>query len=187
MLFLLFATVAILLMVHAMLHNSPLMPSSDEQPPSDSHSDETVKLSKDDLFPIPYDDDSDYHTDSLELHDIQNFIKAKAQIVYNGRIYSIDTDHYIIGHDESCNLTVVEKSVSGYHCKIDYQDNTFMLADIDSKNGTYLNGKRVTKSAELHNGDEIRLGLVAVIFKRHSDDNNPHVLDVSDWNTPLEE
>ena len=173
-LFLLFSTVVISLIFYAILRSPHPTPLNNKQSPSGIRPDDNTQ---------PHDsddsDDSDDITISLNLHDIQSFIRAKAEIVYNGKVYSIDNDHYTIGHDEECNLTVVERSVSGRHCKIDYKDNTFTISDIDSKNGTYLNGQRVIKSTELHNGDEIRLGLVAMTFKRRSDDYN--VVNIAAW------
>ncbi|MBQ9521393.1 MAG: FHA domain-containing protein [Oscillospiraceae bacterium] len=161
LIFLLFSAILLFLMFYTMkdtLNASPhpTSPSNDKESQSDR-----------------------YNTVTLNLLDVRNFIKAEAEIVYNGKAYSIDSDHYIMGHDEECNFTVAEKGVSGHHCKIDYQDNTFTLSDLGSRNGTYLNGEPVTRSMELHNGDEIRMGLIAVKFKRRFGDDNSSSGDVT--------
>ncbi len=53
-----------------------------------------------------------------------------------------------------------EKGVSRLHAKIRRQDKSFVIEDLDSANGTFVNGYSLTheESLPLHNGDEIRLG-----------------------------
>ena len=119
---------------------------------------------------LPQDSSSaKYGGDTASLGDIQDFIKAKAEILYSGNAYAIDTDSYKIGRDNSCNLVIPEESVSGVHCEIRYEKNKFTLFDLLSTNGTYVNGKSIG-SVELRNGDEIRIGYAVVMtFKRRNE------------------
>ena len=113
---------------------------------------------------------------TMALDDIQDFINAKAEVVYGGKTYAINSDCYKIGHDDSCNLKVSEKGVSGVQCEIRYKNNSFILSDIHSKNGTYVNGRRLAEDVELFNGDEISMGFAVMEFKCHNqrkaDDGN---------------
>lgn len=62
-----------------------------------------------------------------------------------------------------------ERGVSSIHAMIDQQQGNFVLADLDSSNGTFINGERLAprQVGILHNGDEIRLGnLFARIYFR---------------------
>jgi|SRR5579859_423788 len=50
--------------------------------------------------------------------------------------------------------------VSRYHCEIRFLNNTLVITDLDSDNGTYINEARLYpyEIRVLHNGDEVRLG-----------------------------
>ena len=61
----------------------------------------------------------------------------------------------------------VEQGVSRQHAKIQRMDDTLMLVDLESTNGTYLNGQRLQphQPRMLRDGDEVRLGhLVMHVF-----------------------
>lgn len=61
----------------------------------------------------------------------------------------------------------VEKGVSRQHAALEVNEDTLMLIDIGSSNGTYLNGQRLLPNQPrvLRDGDEVRLGkLVAHIY-----------------------
>jgi EAL domain-containing protein (putative c-di-GMP-specific phosphodiesterase class I) len=61
---------------------------------------------------------------------------------------------YVIGRDESADFCVESSRVSRKHVMIDRQDAGFVLRDLESTNGTYVNGKRVTEVA-LADGDVV--------------------------------
>ncbi len=63
-----------------------------------------------------------------------------------------------IGRKPDNNIFVDNQAVSGHHAKITLSNNTFVIEDLNSLNGTYLNGEKVSKS-ELYNGDVITLGV----------------------------
>ena len=52
-----------------------------------------------------------------------------------------------------------------------YSDGVFLLEDLNSKSGTYLNGKKI-HSAVINVDDEIRLGAVVFQIKRIKETNN---------------
>jgi pSer/pThr/pTyr-binding forkhead associated (FHA) protein len=52
---------------------------------------------------------------------------------------------FVIGRDESADFTVESTRVSRRHAVLDEQDGAFVLRDLDSTNGTYVNGKRVSE------------------------------------------
>ncbi|MFO7742777.1 MAG: FHA domain-containing protein [Anaerolineae bacterium] len=56
----------------------------------------------------------------------------------------------------------LEGGVSRRHCKICYQEGRYLVEDLGSANGTFLNGKRLTPylTHALENGDELQLGRV---------------------------
>jgi pSer/pThr/pTyr-binding forkhead associated (FHA) protein len=65
-----------------------------------------------------------------------------------------------IGSKPDCDLVVNVPSVSGHHCRVTYEETGFTLEDLDSTNGTYLNGERIIGPARvtLSATDTIHLG-----------------------------
>lgn len=62
-----------------------------------------------------------------------------------------------VGRSSSCDLQVEDEKISGRHCRLYLKIDRLELYDLDSKNGTYLNGIRVDRS-EVFLGDEVQLG-----------------------------
>jgi pSer/pThr/pTyr-binding forkhead associated (FHA) protein len=67
-------------------------------------------------------------------------------------------ESFIIGRDSEADLQIPDNKVSGHHCRISSGRDGFLLEDLDSTNGTYLNRKRIKKPALLNYGDRIVLG-----------------------------
>ena len=74
---------------------------------------------------------------------------------YVGRL----VDHIIIGRSESAGLRVPDEEISGQHCRIDLVDGRLVVvADLNSTNGTAVNGVPVKGRQRLESGDLISLG-----------------------------
>jgi len=67
------------------------------------------------------------------------------------------TGSITVGNKDECDLTLNDKQVSGLHLEISRRDNVFQIADRNSANGTYLNSRKLTRPAELSDGDIISL------------------------------
>lgn len=74
-----------------------------------------------------------------------------------GRYFSISRDRVLIGRSSNCSLVLAEPSVSRQHARIERQDDGFVLIDLESGNGTFVNGERVAERAIQH-GDELGFG-----------------------------
>ncbi|MBC6935731.1 MAG: FHA domain-containing protein [Chloroflexi bacterium] len=75
----------------------------------------------------------------------------------------ISRDEIIVGRDESCDVPLPERQISRQHIRIYRQNDRFYVQDLDSKNGTWINGQPLKGSTELHDGDEIQLALTTRI------------------------
>lgn len=62
-----------------------------------------------------------------------------------------------IGRLESNDICIKEQHVSRQHASIAYQDGMFMISDLGSANGVFVNDQRLTEAYPLVAGDEIRL------------------------------
>ncbi len=70
---------------------------------------------------------------------------------------------FTIGRRSLNDLTIVGKGISRKHCRIDYDGEFFWLIDCDSHNGTFVNGRRITKCM-LYDGDSLRIGHSRLTF-----------------------
>jgi DNA-binding winged helix-turn-helix (wHTH) protein len=78
---------------------------------------------------------------------------------------------FIIGRDEGCHWRIDHKRISRVHMHILYEAGCTYVQDWHSKNGVYLNGRRLTlgERRPLNDGDTLQLGKVVVVrFERAS-------------------
>ena len=69
-----------------------------------------------------------------------------------------------IGRHESCEVKFQSNVVSRQHAMLQLDDNgDYILIDLGSRNGSFVNGQRVAIPVTLHNGDEISVGDCRVI------------------------
>jgi DNA-binding winged helix-turn-helix (wHTH) protein len=84
---------------------------------------------------------------------------------------------FIIGRDPSAAVPVDEDTVSWTHARLTVSgtgaDARARLEDLSSRNGTYLNGRRLDGPTEVHDGDELRVGSVVRAFWRISREKSP--------------
>ena len=72
-------------------------------------------------------------------------------------------DSKTIGREPGNDVVVENLLVSGYHARVDQAGKDFVLTDLQSKNGTFVNGERVA-STKLKNGDQILIGKHLLVF-----------------------
>lgn len=68
-----------------------------------------------------------------------------------------------VGREANNSIQVPDSSVSGAHARIRKTPEGYLLEDLNSRNGTYVNGERI-QSRLLRNDDKIRLGKVHMVF-----------------------
>jgi DNA-binding winged helix-turn-helix (wHTH) protein len=90
-----------------------------------------------------------------------------------GQVWAIK-DEITIGRDPTCNIVIDDRQVSRKHALIlSNADKKNYLTDLNSKNGTLLNGEYVANRATLKDGDEIIIGLVQEFLYVSSDATLP--------------
>ena len=77
--------------------------------------------------------------------------------------FQLEGDSKTVGREPSNDIVVENLLVSSYHARIDPAGNDYILTDLQSKNGTIVNGERVT-STKLKNGDQILIGKHVLVF-----------------------
>ena len=82
-----------------------------------------------------------------------------------GQRWTIDKEEFVVGRGSDCNIILPERQVSRHHVRITHEDNSYILHDLGSKNGTHLNGQPFTGSIKLNDGDQIQMALsVKLVF-----------------------
>jgi len=71
---------------------------------------------------------------------------------------------FLIGRGSSCDLHLSDTLTSRHHCWVECRDRKFTLKDGGSRNGSFLNGRRVSE-AELMPGDQILVGETLITFQ----------------------
>jgi transcriptional regulator with GAF, ATPase, and Fis domain len=78
-----------------------------------------------------------------------------------------------IGRDGSNQLCLVDPAVSRSHCTIQQVDERYELVDLDSHNGTFVNGTPIRRKVVDH-GDMIRIGNAEFVFLTHDSEASPN-------------
>jgi pSer/pThr/pTyr-binding forkhead associated (FHA) protein len=69
-----------------------------------------------------------------------------------------------IGRGKDNDIVIDDPTVSGHHCKIVVEDSRFTIVDLDSTNGTNVNGSKVSKMM-ITSGTALQLGAVRISVK----------------------
>lgn len=80
----------------------------------------------------------------------------------------LEKESYLIGRLEGAvDITVKNSSVGRIHGRIEREEFFYYYIDLESKNGSYVNGERIAsnKRYKLQNGDEIKLSTVNIIIR----------------------
>jgi two-component system NtrC family sensor kinase len=75
----------------------------------------------------------------------------------HGKTFDINGSSLVIGRDPSCDVPLRDPGISRHHARLELRGDHYVLKDLGSANGTYVNGMRVSESS-LQAGDQIRLG-----------------------------
>ncbi len=67
-------------------------------------------------------------------------------------------DKFLIGRAKECALRAGSEAISRRHCAIVRRKDRWTVRDLGSRNGTYVNDKRITEEVLLNPGDELRVG-----------------------------
>jgi hypothetical protein len=83
-----------------------------------------------------------------------------------GKTININRSVMRLGRKRDCDITIEDDQVSGLHAQLRVEGTLCRLNDLDSRNGTWLNGERVQGARTLDDGDEIVVGQTKLVYKR---------------------
>jgi pSer/pThr/pTyr-binding forkhead associated (FHA) protein len=111
---------------------------------------------------------------------------AKLILKFKGALikeYEVDKPSLRIGRREGNDIRIDNLAVSGNHAKIQKVDGSFIVVDLKSTNGTFVNNKKIVQ-ARLHHMDEITVGKHTILFEDET--QPPRQMDAVE-DVPVEE
>lgn len=86
-------------------------------------------------------------------------------LVWEGRQVPLAQGENVVGRASDAEVWLDAPSVSRNHARITVSGQDATVEDLESKNGTFVGGDRITTPCRLADGDQIRLGSVVVTFR----------------------
>src|SRR5262245_56274133 len=77
-----------------------------------------------------------------------------------GRSHELQVDKTTIGRVDDNTFQIAEPSVSSHHCAVLLQGSNVVIRDLNSTNGTFINGEKVSGESPLKPGQTLRLGQI---------------------------
>ena len=99
---------------------------------------------------------------------------ATLELVWKKRGFYLSDGEHLAGRDAECSIVIDADSVSRRHARITVVAGAATIEDLDSTNGTHVNGTRISGVTALAHGDEVSLGSEALQVRRR----NPSALTV---------
>ncbi len=70
----------------------------------------------------------------------------------------------LVGRDDNCDVVIDSQHISRNHISVVVKRDGVVIQDLNSRNGTFVNGLRVKNSVEVKNGDVVSLGKYKMVF-----------------------
>ena len=81
-----------------------------------------------------------------------------------GATYSLEGDQLTIGRDSNNGVVINDAEISRKHARLTFQGGKYVLEDLGSTNGTFVNGQRLAGPVVLKSGDVVSLGEQIVLM-----------------------
>lgn len=95
---------------------------------------------------------------------------ASVTVIFGGheqKSYPIDKSRIVVGREPKCDIHIDNLGISREHCAFSQRGDAYLVQDLNSSNGTYVNGRKVTEHF-LNHDDEIVIGKYMLKFKNES-------------------
>lgn len=86
------------------------------------------------------------------------------------RLFELGEEEVVLGRSAECGIHLNVENVSRKHARVFFRNDDFHIEDLDSTNGTYVNGIKVAKCT-LRNNDHIEIGGVKILFTEEKTSN----------------
>lgn len=107
------------------------------------------------LYEEPSESDSDSDSNDPVLY----------RLLLGRRRFALEAGENVLGRHPDARVRIDQTSVSRRHARISIRSGKAVLEDLQSRNGTFLGGRRLQKPAEIRDGDVIGLGPISMTFR----------------------
>lgn len=83
-----------------------------------------------------------------------------------GKVFQLGPSNLIGRSMESCEIALNDSFLSQQHARLELRDDTWVIEDLHSTNGTFVNGIEVRDATVLEDGDVVRIGRVELKLVR---------------------
>ena len=87
-----------------------------------------------------------------------------------GYVHKLALGGNVIGRAPTAELRIVDDGISREHARVRHDGDALFVEDLDSRNGTFLNGERIAAAARLKEGDKIQVGRTTVLRFAYHDE-----------------
>ena len=81
-----------------------------------------------------------------------------------GATFSLEGDQLVVGRDSASAIAINDAEVSRKHARLNFQGGKYVIEDLGSTNGTFVNGQRLVSPVVLKSGDVVSLGEQIVLM-----------------------
>ena len=80
------------------------------------------------------------------------------------KTFNLDKKKLVIGRNHDCGVVIDNVIVSREHAIIEFVNDAYLLSDLGSSNGTFLNGRKISEPITLSSDDTIQIGKFNILF-----------------------
>ena len=80
-----------------------------------------------------------------------------------GHMFKLHTGSSLVGRAQNAEIRLVDDGVSRQHASVRFDGKKLSVNDLDSRNGTFVNGNKITGPTTLDDGDKIQVGRTTVL------------------------
>jgi hypothetical protein len=93
-----------------------------------------------------------------------------------GKIFPLEAPEIIIGREASNGVAINDAEISRKHAKLSLHGSAYVIQDLGSTNGSFVNGQRITGTQVLNPGDTVSFGENIVLIYEAAQDPNATVI-----------
>lgn len=101
---------------------------------------------------------------SLDKNTYLKLVNRKETLPFKVFEYYPLEDNTSIGRSNKSNVVIKDPYISKEHLRIVKDEGDYYLEDMESANGTFVNGNKILDVVKLKNGDRVRIGQVEFLF-----------------------
>ena len=91
--------------------------------------------------------------------------RVRCWVVWNAGQATLGDGDHLFGRDGDVAVWLDSPTVSRHHARLSIDGSSATVADLGSKNGTYVRGERIFGPAPVGDGDEIKVGSISITFR----------------------